>query len=130
MVIFKKIVNNLKKQFKSYYSFVIVPNTHKKYFQLRIRKLYFNILIILLLSLGIYSLSLTIANKKISNEISKNVSEISELTTQNQQHQAYISQLENELQIMNEKLQKLESLELYIKDITGYQEEEEKEEIN
>lgn len=120
--------SHLKKQFKSYYSFVIVPNTNKKYFQLRIRKLYFNILIILLLSLGIYSLSLTIANKKISNEISKNVSEINELSSQNQEHQAYISNLENQLQIMNKKLAELESLEVYIKDITGYQEEEEEKE--
>ncbi len=127
MMILKRFGKILKTQFKNYYSFVIVPNTNKNYFQLRIRKLYFHVLIILLLSLGIYSLSLTLANKKISSSISKNVAEINTLTTQNEYQKEYISELENQLEIMNEKLLELEALEGYIKDITGYEEETEEE---
>ncbi len=127
MMIIKNFGKKLKAQFKNYYSFVIVPNTNKKSFQLRIRKLYFHIIIIVLLSLGIYSLSLTLANRKISASISENVSEINTLTVQNEQQKEYISELESQLEIMNEKLIQLESLEDYIKDITGYEEETEEE---
>lgn len=124
------LIKKLIKQFKNYYSFVIVPNTHKKYFELRIRKLYLHLILLLLLGIGVYSLGLSILNQKINSEVEANATEIVELETKDAQQKKYISQLEDNLQIMNEKLGELEDLETYIKNITGYNEEEEKQEEN
>lgn len=126
----QRITEMIKRHYLTYYSFVIMPHDHKKYFQLRIRKLYAHITIIILLSLGIYTFGVTFINQKINNEISENVATINVLQNTNQQQQKYISELEDQLKIMNEKLTELESLEAYIRDITDYQDESETENEN
>mgnify|MGYP003834422187 CR=1 FL=1 len=120
-----KIKEKLINQLKTHYSFVIVPNTNKKYFQLRVRKLFLHIFVFLTIVIGIYSLFLTIISQKINTDIDTNVAEIEELSTQDQHQKEYISNLEEQLNAMNEKISELENLETYIKDITGYKEEAE-----
>ncbi len=128
--IIRKILNKIKEHYKTHYSFVIVPYDHKKYFQIRIKKLFAHILLVTLLIIGCYTLGVTIINKVINEDIDENVAAINVLKDTSQQQRTYILDLEEQLDIMNEKLIELETLETYIKGIVDYEEEieEEKEE--
>ena len=128
--IIRKILNKIKEHYKTHYSFVIVPYDHKKYFQIRIKKLFAHVLLVTLLIIGCYTLGVTIVNKIINEDIDENVAAINVLKDTSQQQRTYILDLEEQLDIMNEKLIELETLETYIKGIVDYEEEieEEKEE--
>ncbi|MCG8482550.1 MAG: hypothetical protein MJA31_04505 [Clostridia bacterium] len=130
MNIIRKILNKIKEHYKTHYSFVIVPYDHKKYFQIRIKKLFAHVLLVTLLIIGCYTLGVTIVNKIINEDIDENVAAINVLKDTSQQQRTYILDLEEQLDIMNEKLIELETLETYIKGIVDYEEEieEEKEE--
>lgn len=122
-------MNKIAEHYRTHYSFVIVPYDHKKYFQLRIKKLFAHILLTALLVIGCYTLGVTIINKVINEDIDENVAAINVLKDTSQQQRTYIIELEEQLDIMNEKLIELEILETYIKGIVDYEEEsEEKEE--
>lgn len=127
--IMDKILNKIKEHYTTHYSFVIVPYDHKKYFELKIKKLFAHILLIALLLIGCYTLGVTIVNKVITKDIDENVANINVLNDTDEQQKGYISDLEEQLDIMNEKLTELETLETYIKGIVDYEEGEEEESI-
>lgn len=118
----QKVLDKIKEQYTTYYSFVIVPYDHKRYFEFKVKKLFAHIILSALIILGCYTLGVTIINQVINRNIDENTANITVLKETNQKQREHIFELEEQLDIMNKKLTELEALETYIKDIVDYEE--------
>lgn len=119
---FNKVIQSLKTQMVTYYCLVLVPSNSSKYFQIRIRKLIAHLLVIIIVAVSIYSTIMTVAHVSIKKEIKENNQQIYQYMTTNSQQEAYIKQLNAQLETINEKIAYLKSLEKQAKTLTTKQE--------
>lgn len=128
LTILHKIISRIKNDYLTRYSFIIVPHTNKKTINLSIKKLYVHILISLIVFVSVYSLVISITTTIFKTNLHNNIASVNELAITNKEQLQYISTLEENISQMKITLSEIEELETHLKEIVGYEDEEENQE--
>ncbi len=111
----------IKHQFIHQYNLEIQPSTSSKTLHLQVRKGFLHAFVMVVIGVVLYSSSIGLLNGKLNYYISTNVSSITNIKAVNYQQEKYIQDMYAKLDVMNEKLVELHSLEEKVKSLSGYE---------
>ncbi len=113
------LIAKIKQLYHEYYSLIFIPDGGKPFFEIKLKKLYLYIFMMLVISSTTYSIIMTnITSSSYSTLASKETRAHQLESTTNFQKQ-HIQELEQEFDKINDKLNSLNNLEINIRTIVG-----------